>query len=325
MSSDELDFRKLSFKSPEAVDRRWLEWFREEFGRRMFRVDIEPAADVPFWLDNTIRVLPDLAVYSGSGSPTRSAHPKELIADDDVLLLAVQEGAVFAQWDGKEAAVKPGMAAVGRSDIASLLHFRSPTKVVALRLSRRLLDPFVPGLADAVGVVPAEPQALRLLLGYLRTLDAEPSLPTPELRQLVTHHIRDLVAAMIGASRDAGAAAEAGGVRAARLAAVKADIIANLTRPDLSAAIVAARQGLTPRYVHLLFEPEGVTFSDFVIGQRLALAYRMLTDPRYARHAVSAIALMVGFGDLSYFNRTFRQRFGDTPTGVRSRARGGSA
>jgi AraC-like DNA-binding protein len=34
---------------------------------------------------------------------------------------------------------------------------------------------------------------------------------------------------------------------------------------------------------------------------------------------VSSIAFDVGFGDLSYFNRTFKKRFGATPREVRAR------
>jgi AraC-like DNA-binding protein len=33
------------------------------------------------------------------------------------------------------------------------------------------------------------------------------------------------------------------------------------------------------------------------------------------------IAFDAGFGDLSYFNRVFRQRYGDTPSGIRMLAR----
>src|SRR5262249_44100849 len=34
--------------------------------------------------------------------------------------------------------------------------------------------------------------------------------------------------------------------------------------------------------------------------------------------SITSVAFDAGFGDLSYFNRTFRRRFGDTPSGVRS-------
>jgi AraC-like DNA-binding protein len=47
----------------------------------------------------------------------------------------------------------------------------------------------------------------------------------------------------------------------------------------------------------------------------------MLTDSRFADRTVGSIALEVGFNDLSYFHRTFRRRFGATPSDVRATAR----
>jgi AraC-like DNA-binding protein len=63
-----------------------------------------------------------------------------------------------------------------------------------------------------------------------------------------------------------------------------------------------------------------VTFTDYVLAQRLARAHHMLTDPRRAGEKISNVARDVGFGDLSYFNRAFRHRYGETPSGVRADA-----
>jgi AraC-like DNA-binding protein len=43
----------------------------------------------------------------------------------------------------------------------------------------------------------------------------------------------------------------------------------------------------------------------------------MLTDPRCSERTVSSIAFDAGFGDLSYFNRAFRRRYGATPSDIR--------
>ncbi len=110
-------------------------------------------------------------------------------------------------------------------------------------------------------------------------------------------------------------------MRAARLAAIKQDILSNIFDPRLSVAAVAERQGLTPRYIHMLFEDEGVSFTEYVVNLRLANARRLLSDPRFLQQSISTIALRVGFGDLSYFNRTFRRRYGTTPSDVRQQAR----
>jgi len=54
---------------------------------------------------------------------------------------------------------------------------------------------------------------------------------------------------------------------------------------------------------------------------RLNRAHLMLTDAQFAARTISSIAFEVGFADLSYFNRTFRRRFGTTPADVREQAR----
>ena len=54
---------------------------------------------------------------------------------------------------------------------------------------------------------------------------------------------------------------------------------------------------------------------------RLDRAHRILTDPAQMQRPINAIAYENGFGDLSYFNRTFRQRYGMTPSEARELAR----
>jgi AraC-like DNA-binding protein len=158
-------------------------------------------------------------------------------------------------------------------------------------------------------------------MSYLNLLKADHTLTTPELRRAVVTHVYDLVALALGATRDTTAQARTGGVRAARLNAIKDYIAEHLGRSDLSVGIVAARQGVTPRYVQLLFENEGTTFSAYVLGQRLARAQRMLSDPRHASWSITTVAYEAGFGDLSYFDRAFRSRYGARPSDFRDAAR----
>src|SRR5574337_611812 len=86
------------------------------------------------------------------------------------------------------------------------------------------------------------------------------------------------------------------------------------------ARMAAARPGVTPRHVQMLFERDGTTFSRFLLDQRLARAHRMLNNPLLADRSISTIAYEAGFGDLSHFNRAFRRRYGETPSDVRARA-----
>jgi len=47
----------------------------------------------------------------------------------------------------------------------------------------------------------------------------------------------------------------------------------------------------------------------------------MLSDPRFLNLTITWIAFDVGFGNLSYFNRLFRRRYGATPSDVRANGR----
>jgi AraC-like DNA-binding protein len=198
-------------------------------------------------------------------------------------------------------------------DTAGFITFKVPVKAIA---------PLVPDVGALIARrVPRQSQPLRLLVRYLGALRDEGALQTAELQSLAVTHVYDLFALALGATREAAEIANGRGLRAARLRAIKTDLAANLGRAGLSINAVAARHGVTPRYVQMLFETDGTTFSQFLLGQRLALAYRMLTGPRFADRTIGSIAFDVGFNDLSYFNRMFRRRFGATPSDARAAAR----
>jgi AraC-like DNA-binding protein len=196
------------------------------------------------------------------------------------------------------------------------------SRFLGLRLPHRLLAPFVPGLdRDPMRLIPGQTHSLRFLVDYLHRLGSIESQRSAELDRAIEMHIVDLVALSVGAHQDARAEAQDRGVRAARLQAIKAHVASHFSDGGLSVAAVAARQTITTRYVHKLFETEGTTFSAYLLACRLEAAHRMLTDRRILTRSIASIAFDAGFSDLSYFNRMFRRRYGATPTEVRGAAR----
>ena len=184
------------------------------------------------------------------------------------------------------------------------------------------MSPLVADLDAAYGRrIPAQSTALQLLTRYIGILEETETFAGADLRRQVVTHIHDLIALAIGATRDAAEIANSRGVRAARLRMIKEDIANRLDRADLSVAAIAARHRIMPRCVQRLFENEGTTFTDYVLAQRLARAHRLLSDPRRADQKISTVAFDAGFGDLSYFNRTFRRRYGAAPSELRAAAR----
>src|SRR5262245_25456995 len=161
----------------------------------------------------------------------------------------------------------------------------------------------------------ANQPALRHLRRYICLLQEPDGIADdPPLIAHIGTTLADLIALALGAGGDAAQLARQRGLRAARLRAIKADIASHLGEPELTVTAVAARQGVSPRYVQILFESQGTTFSRFVLGQRLARAHGLLSDPRYAAWTITAIALEAGFGDLSTFNHAFRRAYGGSPS-----------
>jgi len=249
---------------------------------------------------------------------------RDLLADgnDDIVLHIHETGRRIVSQFGREATADTGAGLLTSNADTSTIVLPDPARFVSVALPRKLMMTLAPGLEDAfIRPLPPDAGALKLLLRYLDILDDEHALSSPELRRAVTTHIHDLCALAIGATRDAAEIAEGRGLRAARRRLVKTDIAQNLADGDLSAAALARRQRVSPRYIHKLFETEGTTLSKFVCGQRLVQVHRMLTDPRHDDLTIGAIAYNAGFGDLSTFNRRFRRQFGATPSDVRMKAR----
>jgi AraC-like DNA-binding protein len=284
---------------------------------------IEPLPDSNLRLDITKWTLPGVGILSGMLCGLRQDGTPQSAGAGDHLFFGVNlAGRSPAIQHGRELAFGDGDAVLF-SCAERTFSIPRPTPVcfVGLRVPRKRLAAMVTDLDDQVmRVTPGATDALRLLTSYLRTMLNEQALASPDISRVVSSHLLDLIALSLGATRDSAIAAQAG-VRAARLQSIKSDIVANLANGSLTVADVAARQRVTPRYVHKLFEDEGTTFTQFILRQRLDRAYRMLRDQRFAMHSITSIAFDAGFGDLSYFNRTFRRRYNATPSDIRNDAR----
>jgi AraC-like DNA-binding protein len=314
----------LRFSTDDLPERDRLPMAREVYGRLIAKVDIEPARDARLHFKVVAKVLPGLVISSSSKSPVISKRTRELLADgnDDVVLAVSPAAGNLVSQVGRELVTNSGDATLfSTADAASMKSVSMP-HCLNISLRRRELASLVPDLEDRFLLpIPAHDTALQLLTRYVGLFDDPQQLTTPQLRRLAVNHVYDLVALAAGATRDAVEAAKDGGVRAARLHAIKSDILAGLGQPGLTIAAIAVRHGVSPRYVQILFEREGMTFSRFLLDQRLRLAHRMLTDPRLAERTITDIASEAGFGDLSYFNRAFRRQYGETPSDTRAGSR----
>lgn len=317
MGSDANGPALLHFSTRELPADERVPFWREVFGRQVCRVEIEPEPDIPIDTDTTMLVMPGLGLaWCESTTPACWKRTPEHVKDgtDDFALIVTLRGAMTRAQLGQEIATEPGDAVgIIQSEPASI-RFRA-LQHMAMMLPRASLAPLVANVEEAaLRPIRHGNEALRLVTAYLASLRHTRDIANPGLCALVANHVCELVAMAIGATRDGQAIALTGGVRAARLKAIKEDLARN---PFLSLTALAARQGVSPRYVQMLFEAEGTSFTAFALDLRLERAYKMLTDRRYASWPISTIAYEAGFGDLSHFNRSFKRRYGAPPSDVR--------
>lgn len=311
--------RIVEFSTDGIPERDRIAVWREHYGHVMLRVDMEPAPNQIFEAKNRCLSLPGLQLMGGSSSPVRISRHGSYLADgnDDVVLAINRRGSVMVSSGGRERSLGDGEAIVLSGAESAAFHRTTFGSSLALRVPRVMFEQTVVSVDDALmRPIPAESGALKLIDEYASWI-LNSGQVDQQLLNLSVRHIQDLLALTIAPMSDLADTARTRGLRAARLKLAKSFILSRSHQRDLSVGSVAASLNVTPRYVQRLFEADGTTFSDFLTNQRLARAHRMLCEPQASSSAISTIAYDVGFGDLSYFNRRFRRRYGMTPREVR--------
>jgi AraC-like DNA-binding protein len=241
--------------------------------------------------------------------------------DDTLMVMLLLNGRGHQTQFDDDHNLNPGNAIICDLAYPGRLNLVTDSKLLSLKIPRMKLGVMLPRRARFGGArLDADPSARRLLSSYLAATFNVDLGGHARAAQLHQDHIVDLVALALGTGGEMAVLAEQRGAQAARRAAVVRIIEESIADPALDPPAVAARLGITVRYVHHLLGPTGRSFSEHLLDRRLARAVELLRDTPSWPRRIADIALEVGFKDLSYFNRMFRRRYGGTPSEVRHAA-----
>ncbi len=314
--------KMLHFSTDDFPEHKRIEAYREIYGRTIVKHDIEPIGDQPFHFEATLCSVAGLGLASSVFSPCRRSLGRQHIDSDDLIFgmgRIGEGGGCVVQQRGREAVIGDGEAVLTSSADSATVIMQSTSRPLSLRIPNAVLKPVIADLDDRlVRRIRSDAAGLRLLANYVDAIHNTDALATASLCGVVVTHVYDLVSLVLGANGEARHLAEQRGVRAARRSAILRSIERESHDPGLTVGTVAALLGVTPRYVHLLLEETGRSFSHHLLERRLAKAAALLRDPAWQSRRIADIAGEAGFTDLSYFNRTFRRHFGATPTDVRN-------
>lgn len=99
---------------------------------------------------------------------------------------------------------------------------------------------------------------------------------------------------------------------------VKFCISAHLSDPGLSVSKLADLMHCSKRYIHMIFRPEGVSISEYILKARLDRCRDQLLDPSSGPRSITDIAYSWGFNNSNHFSRAFKREFGVSPRELRA-------
>jgi AraC family transcriptional activator of tynA and feaB len=181
-------------------------------------------------------------------------------------------------------------------------------RLYSLRIPRSALGPTTAGTVRRAGETVASCSAGRHLatqMSLLATMIDQGAVTTASLMASATV---DLVRALLHPGE--------------RDAPTRLDRLLDIARgrlgdPAFDLGALARESHWSVRTVQAAFAADGLSFSDWLTGERLELARAMLADPAWEARSVALVARAAGFTDPSTFHRAFRRRFGTTPGSAR--------
>ena len=295
----------------------------EEILRPSCGLELRTADQSGFRAHLEFRRVGMIDIMSNTLTAIDTARTANLVRDGDdaLLVMLLLDGHAYQTQLGEDHELHAGDAIICDSAYPGEFNLLTNSRLLSLKVPRTKFGALLPHMSRFAGLTPSRDRvALRLLSDYLvGTFDVDFG-GSDEVAQLHQDFIIDLVALALGTEGDTRALAEQRGGQAVRRAAVVQAIAASMADPALDATMVAARLGITVRYVHHLLQPTGRSFSGHLLDKRLARAVELLCETGQRHRKIADIAFEVGFKDLSYFNRTFRRKYGGTPTELRQAA-----
>ncbi|MTH34328.1 helix-turn-helix domain-containing protein [Paracoccus limosus] len=246
-----------------------------------------------------------------SFAQTITRGKNEIRRRDDTYFFANMQvsGKCHVEQDGRYLTAEPGNFYLVDTTRPYRLDFVDPFQTLSFRIPVSLMSPLIgdPRSVTARQISGRAPFG-ELAISHMRALMRCTQDASPQASLTLSETLAQLIGLAVSDATPADGAGDERAHRAFQDAIVRYVAKRSLD-PNLSVKCVAARFRISPRTIQSIFAERGTTFSKTVLEQRLkgaasALAQRNAT--------VTQAALDNGFGDLTYFGRAFRARYGCT-------------
>ena len=248
---------------------------------------------------------------------TRSAIARS--RDNYFYLLCKTDSAWSASQGERTARMLPGDAVLVDSRDRYAFHFPVSADTVSLELPPAWVEAWLPTPSDHVGRrIDGQSGWGQTLCSFARQLTPEVAAAPPLPAALLSDQLGALLALASGSGIAADEAPPAGaGARAAMRERVQHAIRERHAESGLTAAAIAAQLGLSERSLHRCLAEGQQSFAGLLMDCRMAVARRLLSEPRFDRLGIAEIGRRVGLADASHFVRLCKRYLGATPGALR--------
>lgn len=292
------------------------DFWQNAVSRTFVPLDVVLHEEAPTSATIVSRQVGFMQVSTVTAGPQTATRSPRMIARDgkETLTLTLQHrGVAERSQDGRHAVVRPGQFSLSDSRRPFSKALRQEFSLTSFQFPRSALgvtDVELRGVtATAFGL--DEPLSA-LLAGHLERLDSgAESVAVAQAHRLATVTC-DLLACLIQERHGRLPPQEPAAVQA-MLLRIKEYTLRHLSDPDLSLVAIASAHRVSLRYLHKLFETEGLTAARWILQQRLERCRRELVRTASYAPPVATVAHSWGFASASHFSRAFRLAYGISP------------
>lgn len=259
--------------------------------------------------------LPGMALIECQCDPCgaqRTRRDVQDIHDEQLTIQLVLSGSEYMQMGDEEALLSKGDVFVWDNTQPMRFSVIEPLHKMSLVLPLERLKSWVPNEWREIPrhLKSGGPNAA-MLGSFLRSLSEIDFANNPmRYNALIEAAIAILVAPVT--KQDANCS-----LRLAHLETVKARIQPMLRDPELDLGTIAAKNRISRRYLHWLFEASDTTPWRYIVQQRLEGCKRDLQNLEHSKRSVTDIAFSWGFSNSAHFGRRIKAEYGCSSTELR--------
>ena len=289
--------------------RAWREWAASTIAPIEVEV-FDPNAFAARWVSHGIGQLRLLHLHAPAQRVTHTGDSAAMRAAPSIQLVYARHGVLRTTMGGRRFDVEPGQFVL--LDNTRFYQMEMPTEheAVDLMMPQAWLEKHLPDPAALLARPIDTRRGWGAPLGALIEAILDAGLEAAPLpRPLLAEQLGALLAMATGFQEAADMPRHRGQLARRILRRIERDH----ADPELSPDIVAARCGISRRYLQTVLASAGTSFVQELNATRLERASDLLTDPRSRALSLAEVAWRCGFLDPGYFTRLFRRRFGVTP------------